>query len=29
MDNVKNDAYFAKRILRNIEVLSWYLRDKA
>ena len=29
MDNVKNDIYFAKRILKNIEVLSHYLKDKS
>ena len=29
MDNVKNDIYFAKRILKNIEVLSRYLKDKS
>lgn len=28
MDNVKNDLYYAKRILKNIEVLSRYLKDK-
>ena len=29
MDNVKNDIYFAKRILKNIEVLFRYLKDKS
>ena len=29
MDNVKDDAYYAKRILKNIEVLSRYLADKS
>lgn len=29
MDHVKNDMYFAKRILKNIEVLSRYLKDKS
>lgn len=29
MDNVKNDTYYAKRILKNIEVLSRYLKDKS
>ena len=29
MDNAKNDTYYAKRILKNIEVLSRYLKDKS
>lgn len=29
MDNVKDDIYFAKRILKNIEILSRYLKDKS
>ena len=29
MDNIKNDIYYAKRILKNIEVLSRYLKDKS
>ena len=29
MGNVKNDIYYAKRILKNIEVLTRYLKDKS
>ena len=29
MDNVKDDVYYAKRILKNIEVLSRYLQGKS
>ena len=29
MDNIKDDAYYAKRILKNIEVLTRYLEGKS
>lgn len=29
MDKVKDDAYYAKRILKNIEVLTRYLAGKS
>ncbi len=29
MDNIKNDFYYAKRILKNIEVLSRYLKERS
>lgn len=29
MDNVKNDFYYVKRLLRSIEITSRYLKDKS
>lgn len=29
MDNVKDDFYYVKRLLKNIEVTSRYLEDKS